>query len=541
MSPNDLPDQATTSGSPSPSPSLSPSSTILQLPVKASPLAADSGDDLPVAGTAHVSDSPPSTKGLDSLTTSPPLNSTSPIIGQSLASPLPSPPAPDPKPRKFKPDSLTQPPLPQPRPPPSPASPPLAPPSPPPPVVPENPPPPPPTKRSPPLLPPPQPSAPPPSVGASFPSSISPSPPRALLTPPPHHAVSEPPPPSEGDSAPSHSSPSKTTGSPSFLTFSFSSSGNGTDFIHSSAALVPPPSHPSNKSPSSSSSSTSSTSPSAERTSLAPSSLSPMETAMLAGALLAGVVIIALVATVVVLSRKKSKRPEFYPTPYAPPPNFTVQSDGYYYGQTSSVMAAPGQSDGFFPSQVPYSGSSLGSQRGKPYHGGGPESELLASTKSFYSYEEVMEMTDGFAHLNIIGQGGFGSVYKGQLPDGRVVAVKQLKAGSGQGDREFRAEVEIISRVHHRHLVSLVGYCIQDNQRLLIYEFLPNKTLDYHLHGGGLPVLEWRKRVKIALGAAKGLAYLHEDCHPKIIHRDIKSSNILLDDAFEAQASPFKS
>ncbi|KAI4383558.1 hypothetical protein MLD38_009384 [Melastoma candidum] len=459
MSPPDLPDQATISGSPSPSPSL----TILELPVKASSLPPNAVNDLPLIGTSHVSDSSPSTRGSNSPTAPPPLNSTSPIFGQSLTSSLHTPPAPDPKTRKIKPDSLTQPPLPQPRSTPSPSSPPLIHSSPPPPVVPENPPPPSPTKRSSPLLPPPQPSAPPPSRGAIFPNSILPSPPRALLAPPPRHAASEPPPPSEGASAPSNSSPSAT---------------NST-----------------------------------------------------------GVVIIALIATVLVLSRKKSKRPDVYPTPYVPPPNFTVQSDGYYYGQNSSAMAAPGQSDTFFPSQVPYSGSSLGSQRGKPCPAGGPESELLAGTKSFYSYEEVMEMTGGFAHLNIIGQGGFGTVYKGQLPDGRVVAVKQLKAGSGQGDREFRAEIEIISRVHHRHLVSLVGYCIQDIQRLLIYEFLPNKTLDYHLHGEGLPVLEWRKRVKIALGAAKGLAYLHEDCHPKIIHRDIKSSNILLDDAFESTGS----
>lgn len=117
------------------------------------------------------------------------------------------------------------------------------------------------------------------------------------------------------------------------------------------------------------------------------------------------------------------------------------------------------------------------------YHTGIPETNVIGSIKSYFSYEEVMEITNGFANQNIIGEGGFGCVYKGYLPDGRVVAVKQLKAGSGQGEREFRAEVEIISRVHHRHLVSLVGYCIAEHQRLLIYEFLPNKTLDHHLHG----------------------------------------------------------
>ena len=132
-------------------------------------------------------------------------------------------------------------------------------------------------------------------------------------------------------------------------------------------------------------------------------------------------------------------------------------------------------------------GSSQGSQRGNAYQGqgGAPESNSLGATKSFFTYEELMEITNGFSRQNVIGEGGFGYVYKGQLPDGKVVAVKQLKAGSGQGEREFRAEVEIISRVHHRHLVSLVGYCISEQQRMLIYEFVPNKTLEHHMHGKG--------------------------------------------------------
>lgn len=163
-----------------------------------------------------------------------------------------------------------------------------------------------------------------------------------------------------------------------------------------------------------------------------------------------------------------------------------------------------------------------------------------------FSYESIMEITNGFSSQNIIGEGGFGCVYKGWLRDRRLVAVKKLKAGSGQGDREFRSEVEIISRVHHRHLVSLVGYCITEEEKILMYEFVPNRTLNHHLHGNlsfqhfivnsvyissnlsihdysngglfvcvtgkGMLVLEWGKRMKIAIGAAKGLAYLHEDC-----------------------------
>ncbi|KAG5559340.1 hypothetical protein RHGRI_009023 [Rhododendron griersonianum] len=163
----------------------------------------------------------------------------------------------------------------------------------------------------------------------------------------------------------------------------------------------------------------------------------------------------------------------------------------------------------------------------------------LGFSKSTFTYEELAMATDGFSKANLLGQGGFGYVHKGVLPSGKEVAVKQLKAGSGQGEREFQAEVEIISRVHHRHLVTLVGYCITGSQRMLVYEFVPNNTLAFHLHGRGRPNMDWPTRLKIALGAAKGLAYLHEDCHPKIIHRDIKATNILLDFNFEAKVADF--
>lgn len=107
----------------------------------------------------------------------------------------------------------------------------------------------------------------------------------------------------------------------------------------------------------------------------------------------------------------------------------------------------------------------------------------LGFSKSTFTFEELAMATDGFSDANLLGQGGFGFVHRGMLPNGKEVAVKQLKAGSGQGEREFQAEVEIISRVHHRHLVSLVGYCIADGRRLLVYEFVPNNTLEFHLHG----------------------------------------------------------
>ncbi|XP_009147911.2 proline-rich receptor-like protein kinase PERK7 isoform X3 [Brassica rapa] len=169
-------------------------------------------------------------------------------------------------------------------------------------------------------------------------------------------------------------------------------------------------------------------------------------------------------------------------------------------------------------------------------------SVALGFNKSTFTYEELAAATQGFSKDHLLGQGGFGYVHKGVLPNGKEIAVKSLKAGSGQGDREFQAEVDIISRVHHRHLVSLVGYCSNSGgQRLLVYEFLPNDTLEFHLHviGKTGTVMDWPTRLKIALGSAKGLAYLHEDCHPKIIHRDIKASNILLDLNFEAKVADF--
>ncbi|MBA0626399.1 hypothetical protein Godav_004071 [Gossypium davidsonii] len=163
----------------------------------------------------------------------------------------------------------------------------------------------------------------------------------------------------------------------------------------------------------------------------------------------------------------------------------------------------------------------------------------LNPSSGIFTYEELVIATNGFSESNLIGQGGFGYVYKGRLLTGQDVAVKKLKAGSRQGEREFRAEVETISRVHHKHLVSLVGYCINGAERLLVYEFVPNRTLEFHLHENRQPVIVWESRLKIAIGSAKGLAYLHEDCSPTIIHRDIKAANILLDMRFEAKVSDF--
>jgi len=107
----------------------------------------------------------------------------------------------------------------------------------------------------------------------------------------------------------------------------------------------------------------------------------------------------------------------------------------------------------------------------------------LGFNQSSFTYDELSAATGGFSQRNLLGQGGFGYVHKGVLPNGKEIAVKSLKSTGGQGDREFQAEVDIISRVHHRHLVSLVGYCMSESKKLLVYEFVPKGTLEFHLHG----------------------------------------------------------
>lgn len=156
-----------------------------------------------------------------------------------------------------------------------------------------------------------------------------------------------------------------------------------------------------------------------------------------------------------------------------------------------------------------------------------------------FTFADVCQITSNFRIK--LGAGGFGSVFHGKLNDGKPVAVKRLSITSLQGTEEFLNEVEILSEAHHRNVLSLVGYCCELNERCLIYEFMPKGTLDDHLHG--LPSeqdpLDWLARLRIAVGAAKGFSYLHNDCDPKIIHRDVKSSNILLDGNLVAKVADF--
>lgn len=155
------------------------------------------------------------------------------------------------------------------------------------------------------------------------------------------------------------------------------------------------------------------------------------------------------------------------------------------------------------------------------------------------SYGELRSATDNFSPNNLLGQGGYGSVYKGKLTDGRFVAVKQLSEASHQGKKEFATEIETISRVQHRNLVKLYGCCLEGNKPLLVYECLENGSLDHALFGKGKSSLDWPTRFEICLGVARGLSYLHEESSIRVVHRDIKASNILLDANLNPKISDF--
>ncbi|KAM7495027.1 hypothetical protein LguiB_029636 [Lonicera macranthoides] len=162
-----------------------------------------------------------------------------------------------------------------------------------------------------------------------------------------------------------------------------------------------------------------------------------------------------------------------------------------------------------------------------------------------FTFKQLHSATGGFSKSNVIGHGGFGLVYRGVLQDGRKAAVKLMDRVGKQGEEEFKVEVELLSRLHSPYLLALIGYCSESNHKLLVYEFMSKGGLQEHLYpisGTSSAVnskLDWETRMRIALEAAKGLEYLHEHVRPPVIHRDFKSSNILLDKNFHAKVSDF--
>ncbi|MFS7991018.1 putative protein kinase RLK-Pelle-PERK-1 family [Helianthus anomalus] len=403
----------------------------------------------------------------------------------------------------------------------------------------------------------PAPTSPPPPVNTTTPPPAATTPPPTTppadsSPPPPIPPAASPPPPDTPSPATSPPAPPTTTAPPP-------STGSPSP----PAPPTPrnsPPSTPGRSPPSPAAPRGGSTSPPADSSDNSPG----ISTGVVVGIAVGGVLILVVLSVLFICCKKRRKRAQAPAGYYVPPPPPPPKVDSYGGPPQQWQQNAPPPTDHHItmpppqpnppppvasrppqpPPPQPYISNSGGSG-GSNYSGGSnslppPSPGLsLGFSKSTFTYEELAMATDGFSEANLLGQGGFGYVHRGVLPNGKEVAVKQLKMGSGQGEREFQAEVEIISRVHHKHLVSLVGYCMTGAQRLLVYEFVPNNTLEFHLHGKNRPVMEFPTRLRIALGAAKGLAYLHEDCHPKIIHRDIKAANILLDFNFEAKVADF--
>ncbi|XP_073143764.1 probable receptor-like protein kinase At1g80640 isoform X2 [Henckelia pumila] len=155
-------------------------------------------------------------------------------------------------------------------------------------------------------------------------------------------------------------------------------------------------------------------------------------------------------------------------------------------------------------------------------------------------YQVLVAATNNFSEDNILGEGGLGRVYEARFNNNLRAAVKEIFIGGQEAEREFENEIELLSKLQHQNIVSLLGYCIQGESRFLVYEIMENGNLEFHLHGPSHQLtLSWNVRMRIALDVARGLEYLHEHCNPPVIHRDIKSSNILLDSNFNAKLSDF--
>ncbi|KAI5665796.1 hypothetical protein M9H77_15649 [Catharanthus roseus] len=168
----------------------------------------------------------------------------------------------------------------------------------------------------------------------------------------------------------------------------------------------------------------------------------------------------------------------------------------------------------------------------------GHDEEVSLGNLRRFQFRELQIATNNFSSKSILGKGGFGNVYKGTLPNGTAVAVKRLKDGNAVGgERQFQTEVEMISLAVHRNLLRLYGFCMTTTEKLLVYPYMSNGSVASRLKEK--PILDWGTRKRIAIGAARGLLYLHEQCDPKIIHRDVKAANILLDDYCEAVVGDF--
>ncbi|KGN47531.1 probable serine/threonine-protein kinase PBL21 isoform X1 [Cucumis sativus] len=188
-----------------------------------------------------------------------------------------------------------------------------------------------------------------------------------------------------------------------------------------------------------------------------------------------------------------------------------------------------------------HSANSSGTWRGKEGESKHESCPKRSAAARSFTFRELAMATRGFKEVNLLGEGGFGRVYKGRLESGQIVAVKQLNRDGLQGFQEFIVEVLMLSLLHHPNLVTLIGYCTDGDQRLLVYEFMPMGSLEDHLFdiGTDKKPLSWNTRMKIAVAAARGIEYLHCKANPPVIYRDLKSANILLDNDFNPKLSDF--
>ncbi|KAG2294650.1 hypothetical protein Bca52824_041319 [Brassica carinata] len=161
--------------------------------------------------------------------------------------------------------------------------------------------------------------------------------------------------------------------------------------------------------------------------------------------------------------------------------------------------------------------------------------------RKIFSLKELHAATNSFNYDNKLGEGRFSSVYWGQLSDGSQIAVKRLKSWTNREDINFTLVVEILSRIRHKNLLSVRGYCNEGQERLLVYEYMPNLSLVSHLHGqhSAECILDCNKRIKIAITSAQAIAYLHHHATPRVVHGDVRASNVLLDSEFEARVTDF--